>query len=183
MSALPEQLSHEVLAENPHLQFVRDMVKWPDGAELPYLHMHRVDPGPVIIAIDQDDKFIVLREWRYPIQGWAWSFAAGGADPGESMLDAAKREFEEETGITAETWIDLGPMIVDPGANTQVEQIFLAKDLTFGEHHQDPHEFIEIKRLTRDELFALIEKGENISNWLLGPLGRFLVYEAMLHRA
>lgn len=53
----------------------------------------------VVIAATVEDKLVVTKEYRVPLRGYEWGLPAGLIDPGESVLDAAIREFNEETGL------------------------------------------------------------------------------------
>ena len=48
---------------------------------------------------EEKDKVVLIRQFRYPINGYVYEFPAGLVEPGEDMLDAGVREMHEETGL------------------------------------------------------------------------------------
>ena len=48
---------------------------------------------------EEKDKVVLIRQFRYPINGYVYEFPAGLVEPGEDMLDAGIREMQEETGL------------------------------------------------------------------------------------
>jgi ADP-ribose pyrophosphatase len=161
-------LKKKVLYESKWVRFCEDEIEFPSGEKGAYAYHERVDAGAIIIPVTSEGKFLVLREWRYPIQGWTWCFPAGGIEKGESPLEAVKRELEEETGFVASDWKELGTMAIDPGGSSQIAPAFLARNLTHTEAHPDPEEIHEVHFFTEKEIDEKIRSGEFNNNWLLG---------------
>lgn len=85
-----------------------------------------VSPDSVkIILLNEADEIYLVRKFRYPDQSWVWEIPGGGTD-GQDPLDAAKRELEEETGYTAETWEHLGTPSICDGFMTQKNYMYIA---------------------------------------------------------
>ena len=64
---------------------------------------HRNKPDGVIlygVYGEKRDKVVLIRQYRYPLGGYCYEFPAGLVEDGEDMLEAAKREMFEETGLT-----------------------------------------------------------------------------------
>ncbi|MDR2112639.1 MAG: NUDIX hydrolase, partial [Candidatus Accumulibacter sp.] len=113
----PEDFSH--LAETPlessrvfrgKLLDVRlDRVRLPDASETTREYVKH-QGAVVVIPVLDDGKFILERQFRYPIGGCVIEFPAGKIDPGEPAEHTAQRELLEETGFTARQWRHLGRM-------------------------------------------------------------------------
>ena len=88
---------------------------------------------------------------------------AGKLDPNEEPINCAKRELAEETGYRAKEWISLGRIATSPGFCNEVLHLYLAKDLTMGETHWDPDEYVELEYFTLPELLEAI-KAEQIKD-------------------
>jgi 8-oxo-dGTP pyrophosphatase MutT (NUDIX family) len=118
----------------------QDDVVRPDGSEGIY---ERVDsPGAVtVLAIDDDDRVAITRQWIYLHENTQWRLPGGGIDPDDaSPLDAAKRELAEETGIRAAQWTSLGRLNCADSLTNHVAHLFLATGLTQGESSLAPGE-------------------------------------------
>lgn len=62
----------------------------------------QVTPDGVIIYSVFEDKVVLIRQYRYPVDGYVYEFPAGLVDPGEDLVTAGVREFKEETGMELE---------------------------------------------------------------------------------
>jgi len=95
--------------------------------EILALEIVRHPGGAVVAAQDQRGRVALIRQFRHAAGGWIWEFPAGLLEPGESPLDAAKRELREETGCTAAAaWQSLGATLTTPGFCTERLHLFLA---------------------------------------------------------
>ncbi|MDF5755930.1 NUDIX hydrolase [Spongiactinospora sp. TRM90649] len=106
-----------------------DEVRMPEGdtARRDYVR----HPGSVgVLAIDDDQRVLLIRQYRHPVRSLLWEIPAGLRDiPGEPLLDCARRELAEETGHRADTWHLLLDLLVSPGASDERIRIFLARGL------------------------------------------------------
>ena len=84
-----------------------------------------------IVALDIDDRVLVILQYRHPVAARLWEIPAGLLDiPGEDPLDAAKRELLEEAGVVATRWDVLLDYATTPGGSSELIRIYLARDLT-----------------------------------------------------
>lgn len=116
-------------------------------------------PGAsAIVAIDEDNRIIMEKQFRYALNDYLLEIPAGKLDAGEDPLVCAKRELEEETGIIASEWISLGTIATSPGFCNEVIHLYVAKGLSKGEIHWDEDEYVEVERYTFDELLQRIKE-------------------------
>jgi 8-oxo-dGTP pyrophosphatase MutT (NUDIX family) len=84
-----------------------------------------------IVAVDDDLRVLLVRQYRHPVRAMLWEPPAGLLDmPGEDPLDAASRELFEEAGYRAEQWSVLIDAFTSPGGSNESVRIYLARDLT-----------------------------------------------------
>ena len=123
-------------------------------------HAHRevvVHPGGVgIVPITKDNKVLMVRQYRYPMEEELLEIPAGKLDEGEDPFECAVRELSEETGCSAGTFVDLGAMYPSPGFCRETLHMYLALDLEYGEMHLDHNELLSVEAIEIDELMEMI---------------------------
>lgn len=152
-------LSTREIYRNPWVRLREDRIVRPDGKE----HIFGVieqKAGSSVLALNSRDEAYLVREYKYGIGRESLEVMSGGIEPGETPLDAARRELKEEAGLTARDWLDLG--VVDPftTAVNSPNYIFLARDVEQGEREPDEGEYIEIVKLPFQEVVAMAMRGE-----------------------
>jgi ADP-ribose pyrophosphatase len=116
----------------------------------------------VMLAVDDKDRILLVRQYRLPADRYMWELPAGKADEGETVAQAAKRELIEETGLRAKKWKKLTTFYPSPGFVEEKMTIFLATGLTQGEAQPMEDERIETRWFTKKELKEWIRKNKII---------------------
>lgn len=150
--------SHEVL-KNKLFRVVDEVAKDPSGFEI-HRFIVRHPGSAVMMAVDDGNRVLLVRQFRLPAKQELWELPAGRLDPGESPLEAAKRELREETGYQAKDWIELASFWPSPGYVDEKMSLFLASNLTPGPQEQMEDERIEMRWFDENELTNLIRAGE-----------------------
>ncbi|MET7988989.1 MULTISPECIES: NUDIX hydrolase [unclassified Streptomyces] len=142
-----------------------DDVVMPDGSVV--RRDYQVHPGSVaVLALDEEDRVLVLRQYRHPVRHKLWEIPAGLLDiPGENPLHAAQRELYEEAHVKAETWRVLTDVYTTPGGCDEAIRIFLARDLS-----QAEGERFEVEDEEADMELARVPLGELVDGVLAGDL-------------
>ncbi len=109
----------------------QDTITRPEGGE-PFGRLVIEHPGAAIVfAIDEEHRVLVQSQYRHAVGRRLVQLPAGVLDhPGESPLDVAKRELQEEAEYAAASWTPLLSYFVSPGMTEQQFHIFLARDLS-----------------------------------------------------
>ena len=107
-----------------------DQVELPDGELMTREVVEH--PGAVaILALDEEDRVLMIRQYRHPVGAMLWEIPAGLRDVvGEPLLETARRELVEEAGYRAATWHVLADYASSPGITTERLRVYLARDLT-----------------------------------------------------
>lgn len=116
-----------------------------------------------IIAFTADDRLILVRQYRVAIGQTTLEIPAGLKDSEDKdSLVTAKREFEEETGLRANSWKKIQSAYSTPGFTDEFIEIYEANGLEKVEEPlaQDEDEFLEILKLTYDEAMGAYSSGE-----------------------
>lgn len=128
-------------------------------------------PGiAVIVPFLAADHILLVRQYRYPVDGELWELPAGTlaarqdgsrAAPTETPETCAARELTEETGYAASEWEKVAACYAMPGGNDGLIHVFLARGLTARAQALDPGEVIrEVRPFEGAELERMIGRGE-----------------------
>lgn len=119
-------------------------------------------PAVAVVAIDASDRIVLVRQPRAGADGRALlELPAGGVEEGEDLLGTARRELQEETGLHGGAWRPLGSFFTSPGFTDEVIHLFEATGLEEGDASPDEDEELEVVRVPRSELRALLETLED----------------------
>ena len=113
-----------------------------------------------ILAVNEKSEAFFVEQFRYPVNKPLFEVPAGKIDDGETPIECAKRELEEECGITAEEWVDLGLMLSSPGFCDEVIYLFLAKKLSFTKQNPDEDEYLDVIKLPLCDVLERVRRGE-----------------------
>lgn len=127
----PESISvdnHEVVYAGRIWDVVQDTFQFSDQLLVRDFVSH---PGAVaVVAVDEDDRVLLVNQYRHPVSHTLWEMPAGLRDlDHEPPLETAKRELLEETGFEAGYWEPLISFFPSPGGLSEEILVFVAKDL------------------------------------------------------
>ncbi len=136
-----------------------ERVELPNGrvAELEIAHH---PGGAAVVAVDDQARVCLLRQFRHAAGGWLEELPAGKLDGGEPPIECAVRELAEEAGVSARRWDKLGQFFSSPGVLTEVIHIFLARELTPVQSAPEDHEVFEVRWVPLREAAARATRGE-----------------------
>jgi ADP-ribose pyrophosphatase len=116
--------------------------------------------GAAVVALDNENRVCLLRQYRHVAGGWLWELPAGKLDAGEPPLDTAQRELEEEAGLRASQWEPMGKIVSSPGVFTEIVHLFLARNLIHVPANTETHEIIEVHWVPFTEALAWAQANE-----------------------
>ncbi|EQK43777.1 MULTISPECIES: NUDIX hydrolase [Paraclostridium] len=118
-------------------------------------------PGAVgIVAITDDNKVLLVRQFRKAIEKVLWEIPAGKLEQGESPKDCAIRELKEETGYSANNMKLIHKFYTSSGFSNQKIYVYLATDLEKGECCLDEDEFLELHEVNLNDAYEMINKND-----------------------
>ncbi|RNL63692.1 NUDIX hydrolase [Nocardioides marmoriginsengisoli] len=166
------------------VNFREDTLSVPGEPEHEFTRLVVEDPGAVVVlAIDEDDRVVILRQYRHPVQKRMIQLPAGKLDkPGEDPLVAAQRELREETGLAAAEWTHLLTTYASPGITSETHALYLARGLTevprdFEMHHEEAD--MTMERVGYQDLLEAVLDGSAADAPLAGAV---MSYELMRNR-
>jgi ADP-ribose pyrophosphatase len=128
-------------------------------------------PGAVaIVAVDGDGTIALVRQRREAARKYLVELPAGTLEEGETPLEGARRELEEETGLTGGTWRELAAFYTTPGFCREHMHLFSAEWVESGDARPEADEELELVRWRVDEVAARlgeIEDAKTLAGLLL----------------
>lgn len=145
---IESEISSQTVFKGALLEVRKDQVRLPNGKES--VREYIVHPGAVVVLAFLDNGNLLFeRQFRYPLRRVFLELPAGKIDPGEAIIDTARRELLEETGYTASDWEYLGVMHPCIGYSDERIEIFAARGLHLaGEKQLDHNEFLDVIELS-----------------------------------
>ena len=152
-------LSSTYIYQGKIINLRQDKVKLPDGRET--IREIVEHPGAVVIlALTDDNKIVMIRQFRKPVDGILWELPAGKVEPGEDLKNCARRELGEETGYYPRKIKKLITFFSTPGFCNERLTLILAENLEKRNKNEDDDEFIKVELIKQNEALKLVE--ENI---------------------
>lgn len=151
--------STEVKYKNPWIEVREDKVIRPDGKD-GICGVVTMKSGVTVLPYDSEGNVYLAEGYHYATERVAVEVPGGGIDGGESVLEAAKRELQEEMGLVAAQWTDLG--FIDPFTMVIASPnfLYLARDLTKGDSNQEGTENIRLLKVPFEEALAWAMSGK-----------------------
>jgi ADP-ribose pyrophosphatase len=119
-------------------------------------------PGAVaVVAFDRDGMLNLVRQRREAVRAVLLELPAGTLEDGEKPLDCARRELEEETGLTGGTWREAAAFYTTPGFCRERMHLFFAEELEPGDANPEADEDLEIVRWAREEIAVKVNEIED----------------------
>ena len=151
--------TRRVAYENPWITVWHDEGTRPDGSPGIYGVVHFASVAVGVVAIDHDDRIVLVGQHRYTLDRDSWEIPEGGVPSDESPLVGGQRELREETGLTATTWRELCRLELSNSVTDETAVLFVATGLTHGEAHPEPTESLQVRWVPFEEALAMTLDG------------------------
>ncbi len=156
---LAKVLSSKVMFRGRVFGVRRERVIEPGGARV--IREFVTHPGSVVVLpVFSDGRILMIRQYRHAVRQYLWELVAGSKDPGETSLEGARRELQEETGYTARHMRPLLDIFPTPGFASESMVIFLAEGLTKGMAHPESDEKIEQRIFSLKDIESRMRTGK-----------------------
>lgn len=152
--------ARRVAYENPWITVWHDDVLRPDGQPGIYGVVHYRNRAVGVVALDEQDRILLVGQYRYTLDLYSWELPEGGAPAGEEPLAAAKRELLEETGCSAERWTELLRAHLSNSVSDEEAVVYLALGLRQGRAEPEGTEQLEVQWVPFAEAVGMVERGE-----------------------
>jgi ADP-ribose pyrophosphatase len=144
--------------ENPWFALRQDQVQTHTGAEIIYTFMEH--PGAVgVVPVTPQGDLVLIRSYRYTVKDWCWEIPMGGRDH-EDLAVVARKELLEEVGGVCQQLEYINYFYANNGVSDIRCDVFLAYGIELGQSQPEETELIEIRVLSKDEVFRMARAGE-----------------------
>lgn len=191
-----EEVSREHIVQDEWIDFRRSTYRFPDGREFGPFYSYSRRDYCIIVASDEQGRYLCVKQFRQGIKEVTTEFPAGGIERkdgrqygtqhgetvAEDALAAAKRELLEETGYESDQWNYLMAIPSNATIADNYAHIFTAKNCRkAGAQHLDETEFLRVRKYSVPEIEEMIAKGQfqqaiHIMAWLLSQRGDVIYY-------
>jgi ADP-ribose pyrophosphatase len=157
----PQLLRQRLLYQGRRFSFESSQLRLPNEQEGEW-ECIRHPGGALAVPVTPEGKLVLLRQYRFTVQGRLLEFPAGTVEPSEGPEETIRREIEEETGYRAHRWRKLGEYFMAPGYSDEIIYAYLAEELELLENPpaQDIDEDIETTLMTVEEVEQAIHAGD-----------------------
>jgi ADP-ribose pyrophosphatase len=145
---------------NRFMRVRHDTLIWPNGEPGAYSYV-TIDPIIIVVPVTAEAEVVLIRQFRYTIDDWAWEVPAGGSHDfeGDDLTTLVARELREEIGgkAGAITWIGhFHPLI---GKVNTIIHLYLATGVTLSTAEPEPGELIEIHCVSIERALGMARDG------------------------
>ena len=176
-----ETISSEYLFRRPWLTVRHDKVRLPDGRINPDFYVLEYPDWVNIIAITADGEFVMERQYRHGLDKTCYELAAGVVEDGETPLEAARRELEEETGYGGGEWKELMLISGNPSTTSNLTHCFLAVGVEkVSAQHLDSTEDLSVCLLALDQVRQLLVSDKIRQSLMAAPLWKYFAENRLL---
>jgi len=131
----------------------------PKGGPGIYGKVHFRNKAIGIIPLDDDLNTWLVGQYRFTLDEYSWEIPMGGGPIDVNILESAKRELKEETGLSACEWTEILRIHTSNSVTDEEGFVFLAQGLTEGETDFDLTEDIAIKKLPFADSLRMVIDG------------------------
>lgn len=158
-----KRISEKLLLNHPRIKVYEDVVELPSGKKTNYLRFSNTGNAAQVIAVNNDGKILVQKEYSYPPDEWLYQFPGGKIEEDELPEVGAKRELAEESQVTGNLK-SIGWFYSNNRRNDAKFYVFTATDIQeVTTHNPDEEEEFEHYWLTEKQIDEKIRNGDIIN--------------------
>ncbi len=176
---MEQQLSTLQVYSGPAISLRVDKVRKPNGATTTRDVVEHSD-CVAVVPVDDDNQVLLVRQFRYPIDGTLLEVPAGGIEPGEDVVDCVRRELQEEIGYLPDKLEKIGGFYSIPGYGTEYLYVYVARDLKPSQLIAEDTDEIEVVRVPLSQIPDLIISGKLCDAKSIAALLMFMTREKLL---
>jgi 8-oxo-dGTP pyrophosphatase MutT (NUDIX family) len=167
-------LDSRYLFRRPWLTARQDKVQLPDGSVNDEYYVLEYPDWINVIAETDDVQLLIERQYRHGLGEVSYEICAGVIENGETPLQAAQRELQEETGFGGGEWHEMMALSPNSSSVNNISHCFYAHGVKkLYERHLDKTEDIEVYLFPRKKVFEMLEEGVFKQALMVAPLWKY----------
>ena len=152
-------LGQKEVYDNKWIQVTEFDVLNPSGGKGIYGKVHFKNYAIGIIPLDKELNTYLVGQYRFALNQYSWEIPEGGGPRGVDILESAKRELKEETGLMAGEWTKILDLHLSNSVSDEYGTIFLARELGQEEAAPEETEELAVKKVPFEEAYQMVENG------------------------
>ncbi len=176
---MEQQLSTIQVYNGPAISLHVDKVRKPNGVITTRDVVEHSD-CVAVVPIDDRDQVLLVRQFRYPVDGPLLEVPAGGIEPGEDVVDCVRRELQEEIGYLPDKIEKIGGFYSIPGYGTEYLYVYVARDLKPSRLIAEDTDEIEVVKVPLSQIPDLIYSGKLCDAKSIAALLTYMAREKLL---
>ncbi len=159
MKLMEEKVSGKEIFAGRVLRLEVDTVRL-ENEKLTTREVIRHNGAVAVIPLTEDNKVIMVRQYRYPLERVTLEIPAGKLEKGEDPYSAVVRELQEETGAQAKEIQCLGKIHPSVAILDECITLYFARGLSFTNQSPDDDEFLLVEAIPLRELCDMVMEGK-----------------------
>jgi 8-oxo-dGTP pyrophosphatase MutT (NUDIX family) len=132
----------------------------PSGGKGIYGKVHFKNVATGIVPLDENLNTYIVGQYRFPLNQYSWEIPEGGSLLHDNILESAKRELLEETGLVAKEWKQILQMHLSNSVSDEYCEVFVAQALQQQIAMPEETEQLTIQKLPFEKLYQMTMQGK-----------------------
>ncbi|MEZ4829869.1 MAG: NUDIX hydrolase [Bacteroidia bacterium] len=167
-------LASNKIYENPWISLTEHQVLTPAGNPGIYGTVHFKNQAVGVVPYE-DGYIWMVGQYRFPLKKFYWEIPEGGGPFDENPVETARRELQEETGLTASAIEPLFQMHLSNSVSDEWGIVFLATGLKEGEAAPEETEELTVQKMSLEEVYEEIEAGRITDSLTVAAIYKLMI--------